>query len=175
VRIYYDTEFIEDGRTIDLISIGLVTQYNREYYAVNADMPVDRVRTHPWLRDNVWPQLPKISAAGGGAAAAARLDLLNPTVRSRERIAHEVRAFLLADGETPELWADYAAYDHVVLCQLWGTMADLPMRLPMFTHDLQQEIEKMPAGDPGPKVGNIHHALDDARHARDLGRWVGHR
>ena len=170
MRIYYDTEFLENGHTIELISIGMVAQDGREYYAVNADMPQGSVWDHPWLRENVWPQLPRIDDRPYG------LDYEHPDVRGRDQIALEVRAFLLADDRTPELWADYAGYDHVALCQLWGTMADLPQGLPMFTHELQQEIEKMPAGDPGPQqTSGAHHALADARHARELGRWVGHR
>ena len=35
MRYYLDTEFIEDGKTIDLISIGLVSEDGREYYAIN--------------------------------------------------------------------------------------------------------------------------------------------
>ena len=34
MRYFYDTEFLEDGETIDLISIGIVAEDGREYYAV---------------------------------------------------------------------------------------------------------------------------------------------
>ena len=37
-----------------------------------------------------------------------------------------------------ELWAWYAAYDHVVLAQLWGPMPALPREIPRFTKDLRQ-------------------------------------
>lgn len=42
-RIWYDTELYEDGSTIDLISIGMVDDTGHEFYAVNADMPVNRI------------------------------------------------------------------------------------------------------------------------------------
>ncbi len=32
MRYWYDTEFIEDGKTIDLISIGIVAEDGRELY-----------------------------------------------------------------------------------------------------------------------------------------------
>lgn len=41
----YDTEFLEDGSTIELISIGIVCEDGREYYAVNSDM--DEKRAQP--------------------------------------------------------------------------------------------------------------------------------
>jgi hypothetical protein len=62
----YDLEFIEyrtgwlrKRYTIELISIALVADDGREYYAVNRDMPVRRIRKHKWLMKNVVPHLPK--------------------------------------------------------------------------------------------------------------------
>src|ERR1035437_4274356 len=57
-RIFYDCEFLEDGRTIDLISIGLAADDGREYYAVASDARWDRIRKHAWLVRNVVPYLP---------------------------------------------------------------------------------------------------------------------
>ena len=37
VRYFYDTEFIDDGRTIELISIGVAAEDGREYYAVSTE------------------------------------------------------------------------------------------------------------------------------------------
>ena len=36
-RYFYDCEFIEDGRTIDLVSIGVVDEHGREFYAVSTE------------------------------------------------------------------------------------------------------------------------------------------
>ena len=55
MRYFYDTEFLEDGRTIDLISIGIVAEDGRELYLVNANAPWSRIRRHDWLMDNVVP------------------------------------------------------------------------------------------------------------------------
>lgn len=161
----YDTEFLEDGRTIELISIGIVSETGREYYAVNADMPIRRIRKHSWLMENVVPGLPKPAGDWNNHMPHRWLfDYNNPVVKRRERIADEVHDFLLAEGP-PSLWADYAAYDHVVLAQLWGRMIDLPTGLPMFTHDLQQALERAPEGYEVPKQASGHHnALADARH-----------
>ena len=49
-------------------------------------------------------------------------------------------------GEPIELWAWIAAYDHVVLAQLWGDMRALPRPIPRFTHELRQRWED--AGPP---------------------------
>jgi hypothetical protein len=105
----YDCEFLEDGRTIELISIGIVSESGREYYAVNAGMPVKRIRKHKWLMDNVVPSLPKPSGDWNNHMPKSWLfDYHNPAVKKRDRIADEVREFLLAEG-SPELWADFGA------------------------------------------------------------------
>jgi len=87
-------------------------------------------------------------------------------------IANEVRDFLLSVPGL-ELWADYGAYDHVALCQLWGTMMALPDGIPMWTHDLRQAIEL--AGNPDlPEQGEgEHNALADARHNLAIARHLG--
>ncbi|WP_280186442.1 MULTISPECIES: 3'-5' exoribonuclease domain-containing protein [Nocardia] len=166
----YDTEFLEDGHTIELISIGIVSDTGREYYAVNSDMPYERIQTRQWLCENVIPQLP----LGGRPATVQRhtgtpakwywsLDLSDTRVKPRWVIANEVREFLLAETE-PVLWADYPAYDHVVLAQLWGSMINLPKGLPMRTRDIEQEIDRHPDFVRPTQGEGAHNALFDARH-----------
>lgn len=187
-RYFYDFEFIDDGRTIDPISVGVVHENGDGYYAVFAETDMDRVKAHPWLARNVLPHLP---LNGRGAVTKylateghARADLLGPVdldrtddlVRPRWRIAQEVRAILLdylPEGHTLELVGDYAAYDHVVLAQLYGPMNDLPPGIPMFTRDIQDYARHLGVeGEylPEPADGTAHDAFADARNIRE--RWL---
>jgi hypothetical protein len=69
MRFWFDTEFYEDGKTIELISIGVVSQDGREYYAETPGS--DRLaHQHPWLRENVWPHLLGPNAQKSRAAIA---------------------------------------------------------------------------------------------------------
>ncbi len=147
VRYFYDTEFIEDGRTIELVSIGIVAEDGREYYAVSTDF--DSSRANAWVRDNVLDKLPSPSSS---------------VWRSRDTIRDEVFDFLTAGRGRPELWAWVGAYDHVVFAQLWGDMTGLPRELPRYTRELKQYWEM--AGRPGLPVipDSSHDALVDARH-----------
>ena len=79
MRFFYDCEFIEDGRTIELVSIGVVAEDGREFYAVSTEF--DPSRAIDWVRRNVLDKLP---APG------------DPAWRSRERIRDELLEFLLA-------------------------------------------------------------------------------
>jgi hypothetical protein len=154
-RYLYDTEFIERTDPVpwlDLVSIGIVDETgSREYYAVSTEF--DPARAVPWVRDNVLDKLPPPA---------------DPAWKGRRQIRDEVAGFLTAQ-HLPELWAWYGAYDHVVLCQLFGTMTELPRALPRFTRDLRQlweEVGKPALPDPPP---DAHDALADARH--NLLRW----
>ncbi|MDG6102448.1 polyadenylate-specific 3'-exoribonuclease AS [Dactylosporangium aurantiacum] len=156
-RYFYDCEFIEDGRLIDLVSIGVVDEHGREYYAVSTEF--DGSRAVPWVRRNVLDKLPSPA---------------DKAWRSRERIREELLEFLVeplraGEADELELWAWYAAYDHVALAQLWGPMPTLPREIPRFTKDLRQLWDE--AGRPTlPVAEGRHDALVDARH--NLARWA---
>lgn len=157
LKFFYDTEFIEDGSTIELVSIGIVAEDGREYYAVSREF--DASSANEWVRTNVLSKLP-------GSDDAAW--------KSRATIRDEVLEFLTVGGSKPELWAWVGAYDHVVLAQLWGDMRQLPPEVPRFTRELKQYWEM--AGRPRlPQIpaGN-HDALVDARHNLNKYRVCAH-
>jgi hypothetical protein len=174
LRYFYDTEFVEDGRTIGLISIGIVAEDGREFYAVAEEIQTDpelhgRICRHEWLMGNVVPHLPLVVPSLAELAADGdcfKLDLGHPVVLPRADIAELVRIFLLLGGD-PELWAWYGAYDHVALAWLWGPMCDLPAGLPMWTNDIKQAQRML--GNPAmpPQPDRAHDALADARWNRD--------
>jgi hypothetical protein len=164
MRIFYDTEFLDDGRTIDLISIGMVAEDGRELYAVSSQFNQAAVRRSTWLMDNVWPSLP-ILKNPPGVRGTDRIDVTHPDVRPRAQIARLVADFILSTPD-PQLWAWYAAYDHVALAQLWGPMINLPRGIPMQTDDLVTEAKRLglrPIDFPEQPDG-LHNALADARH-----------
>lgn len=184
-RYFFDTEFLEDGKTIELISIGIVAQDGREYYGVNDDATKGRwwfsrffgkalnyrIRSDQWLMDNVVPGLPSPKGALTLTMPGSWIfNYLHRDVKKPERIANEVRAFLLAGESKPELWANYSAYDHVRLAQLWGRMIDLPPGIPMTTFDVVQlaHHKGIPLDDVPKQQHGEHDALADARHTRDL-------
>lgn len=180
-RVWYDTEFIENGRTIDLISIGMVREDGAEYYAVSSDSAEDdiksRIQNHQWLMENVVPHLPVTSKPSYRAGENSckwgfyHLDLHSPLVKPAWVIRNEVTAFLAVPQLQLRAW--YGAYDHVVLMQLWGRMIDKPEGIPMWTFDLKQEADRL--GNPQvPDWGTEHNALDDAKRAREIDRFLEH-
>ena len=141
MKYWFDTEFIEDGKSIDLISIGIVAEDGREYYAENYDCRYDLACE--WVRANVLAHLKR-----------------GETVKPYLKIRGEVQDFIGKDS--PEIWAYYADYDWVALCQLFGTMMDLPKEWPMYCRDVKQLADFV--GNPNlPEQTSVtHNALEDA-------------
>lgn len=174
MRYFYDLEFIDDGKTIELISLGIVAEDGREYYVQNRECKFRRASA--WVRANVYPHLSHFDNArlrphdGYYDGPAARA-----VWRSRRWIAEDVRRF--CDPERygkPELWGYYAAYDHVALCQLFGPMMALPDGFPMWTHDLMQYRESLGLDYlPFPlQAESEHNALADARWNKQSYEWL---
>lgn len=138
MRIWFDTEFIEDGKTIDLLSIGMVNEAGDKLYMENAEC--DRSKASDWVKVNVLPHL-------------------NGPLYDRAQIAKSIRSFA---GGNPEFWAYYADYDWVALCQLYGTMMDLPDGWPMYCRDLKQLADDKDADLSSISNPQEHNALADA-------------
>jgi len=144
-----DTEFIEAGPTkpIQLISIGIVSQDGRGYYAQSSEYNVSDASE--WVKENVIAKLADIAP------------------KRRHVIAIEILKFVWPGwperGDKPEFWGYYADYDWVVFAQLFGTMMDLPKGFPMYCNDIKQLGKSL--GDPElPKQGKSeHNALADAK------------
>ena len=135
----------------------MVDEHGREFYAVSTEF--DASRAVPWVRKHVLDKLPSPG---------------DPAWRSRAQIREDLYAFLVAPlrdrpAEKIELWAWYAAYDHVVLAQLWGNMPALPRELPRFTKDLRQLWDDKGNPPLPDAAADRHDALVDARH--NLARW----
>lgn len=144
MRYFIDTEFIESGptRPIELISIGIVAEDGREFYAISSEFVASHASD--WVRANVLGQLE-------GSVSRQPLRI----------IAERIRAFVGEDK--PTFWGYYADYDWVVFAQIFGTMMDLPKGWPMYCRDIKQWCDQL--GNPKlPEQGKgEHNALADAR------------
>lgn len=149
MKIWFDTEFYENGRIIDLISIGLVREDGATYYAETEVSQPIAGRTD-WLRHNVLPRL-------------------TGEQRIRAYIAKEIVEFA---GEKPEFWAYYADYDWVALCQIYGTMIDLPKGWPMYCRDVKQLCVDLGNPKLPEQTSTEHHALADAKWAKEAWEFL---
>lgn len=172
MKYFLDCEFIENGVTIDLLSIALVCEDGREYYRQNANAKFKSASD--WVWRNVFPHLQHFDMRGDrscyrpsdpmATTHTAACHSKDCPWRFPSEIRDEVKAFLdIQKNGKPEIWGYYSAYDWVAFCQLFGAMIELPKGYPMFCRDIIQECKRM--GNPElPKLDKGEHsALLDAR------------
>jgi 3' exoribonuclease, RNase T-like len=154
MKYFLDTEFIEDGKTIDLISIGIACEDGREFYRCSTECGL--TKADDWVRQNVLVHLPRYSDAAWANRATIKAQLIE--------FIHDDMMY----GTNVQFWAYYADYDWIALCQLFGRMIDLPSRMPMYCNDIKQMYESLGGKE---KVGHLkppdpvdaHDALSDAK------------
>lgn len=156
-RYWIDFEFAENGRTIDPISVGIVSDDDRELYLINNSFfyrwKIGLANPNKWVVDNV---LDKISYEDRDNFG-----------RSINVFTKEILDFISRNGqitsrEDVELWGHYAAYDHVCLAQLWGPMINLPEPIPMYMND-DMTIRGLQNPPSHPAELLEHNSLHDAK------------
>lgn len=162
MKVFYHCEMVERGRDlpIQLVSVGMATEDGVEFYGVNEEC-LSNVTRHPWAAVNIAPHLP-IHFDGNFIYEWDQLHQEHDHVMALDQLAARLQRFL-QDLEKVELWSYYGAYNHVAMCQLWGSQSELPAGIPAFTHELQQLAEENPDVLLPPAPENTHHAMADAR------------
>lgn len=161
MKYFLDTEFIEYPGTIELISIGIKCEDNREFYAENAE--ADLSMANDFVKGNVIPQLKyhNRSILYNLNRSSGDVEIFS----DKKFIADAIKNFI--NPHRPEFWGYYSAYDWVAFCWLFGAMVDLPKSWPMYCRDLKQLADSL--GNPRfekPKGGN--NALVDAKWNKDF-------
>lgn len=192
MKYFFDTEFLEGPQktffaktkpTIDLISIGIVCEDGREYYAVSKDFNLKQAWKDNWIQENVLLPIYKEWVHGDMRnhfqfSYITMKGLLKYRGKSNNQISFEVIQFTLDHDyeglngwlgsttdyiealkknsiEKPEFYAYYADYDWVVFCWLFGRMIDLPNAFPMYCKDLKQELDRKIMLKSNKMFGNI--------------------
>lgn len=178
MRLFFDCEFIEDGRTIELLSIGVVREDGATYYAEPLEATFRGASA--WVAEHVIPHMTRAPAPGEGSLEAfhrARATVLKP----RKEIAAELLEFA---GPSPEWWAYVCQYDWVALRQLYGRMVDMPEGWPYGCRDVEEltrlcgmrDLDFMPAEHElvGPHAGRGDLILPEGAHHALAGAWYAH-
>ena len=159
MKYFIDTEFIEGfhkplfGKKrhfIDLISIGIVCEDGRSYYAISNEF--NSKDADLWVKENVISKLP-IKIPNQHDSPRVREE--SYLYKSNKRIAEDIMLFCgrevienkFGDGhyvypKDIEFYAYYADYDWVLFCSLFGRMIDLPEDFPKYCKDLKQSYDE---------------------------------
>lgn len=173
MNYYLDTEFIEHAGGIELVSIGIVSEDGKKFYAESSDFNPELA--DDWVRENVFKKLyvnpfdaDKRKELAENAGMTGNHDML---YGSNKTIADAILRFI--GDENPVFYADYAAYDWVVFCRLFGRLVDKPKHFPYFAMDTQQMLKERGLDaawvkENCPEPENAHNAFVDAMYVRDL-------
>jgi hypothetical protein len=152
-RGFWDSWFTEKKlHSVDLISIGIVAEDGRTYYAISNQFEPDDA--DKWVKDNVlYPIMRQNGYDKPLSNLHGYLSYDRKAVKSIQRafgkhpvtIGLEVREFCggsqIEDFVTDkqiEFYGYFSDYDWVVFCSMFGTMMNLPKGFPMYCKDLKQ-------------------------------------
>jgi hypothetical protein len=188
MKYFLDTEFIERPGSIQLISIGIVAQDGREYYAVSKDFNLNKAWRNEWIRNNVLQSIFPVDKFIGKRLLRKIRRRQIGVCKTNKQIASDIIHFVMPSSEeckidsfieyqkvysNPEFYGYYADYDWVVFCWLFGRMIDLPAGFPMYCRDLKQMLDdnaltKDWKRDNCPDPEGEHNALIDAKWNKKL-------
>lgn len=133
MKVFYDTEFTGLHKDTTLISIGLISEDKRCFYAEFTDY--DESQCDEWIQKNVIANLNK------SKDVSEREYVPNYHVGTKEDIAIAL-ANWFRQFDTVELVSDVCHYDMVLLIDLFGGAFDLPSNVGASCYDINQDIAR---------------------------------
>lgn len=104
-KYFIDTEFIEYPNTIQLISIGMVCDDGREYYAVSSEYEFEKA--DEWVISNVILGIFNEIVPKENTESEHLSTFHKAYGKSIKTISEEVQAFVKEGGTRPEFWGYY--------------------------------------------------------------------
>ena len=132
MNIYFDTEFTGLHKDTTLISIGLISEDDKTFYAEFTDY--DESQVDDWIQTNVIESL-IIKNYG------VQKDTWNETnVKGSKTLIKFYLSMWLSQFESVQLVSDVSHYDMVLFIDIFGSAWDLPKNVNPSCHDINQDI-----------------------------------
>lgn len=131
--IFFDCEFTGLHQDTTLISIGMISEDGKKFYAEASDY--DKSQVDDWINENV---------LANRWCHTNRFELEEPyyyVYGNKVSIAHELKKYLRQFDEV-ELVSDCAHYDMMLFINLFGTAFDIPENVCPVCYDINQDIAK---------------------------------
>lgn len=128
-KIFFDTEFTGLRQSTTLISIGLVSDCGKSFYAEVPDY--DKSQVTRWIQENVIDKLTLNDWLIG---------IDEKDGHTKVKCGHyDLRYYLgewLKQFERVEMWSDVLSYDWVLLCNIFGWAPNLPENICYIPFDI---------------------------------------
>jgi len=126
-KIFFDCEFTGLHQKTTLISIGLVSECGKKFYAELTDY--DKSQIDDWLQQNVIEKL--TLSERENCADSNDWKLISDTKSVKEALT-----VWLSQFEQVEMWSDCLSYDWVLFCELWGHASNIPKNIYYIPFDI---------------------------------------
>lgn len=126
-KIFFDTEFTGLHQKTTLISIGLISECGKTFYAELTDY--DKSQIDDWLQENVIKNLSLSSLDNQAFLHCWKL------VSDSENVKEALAAWLF-QFESVEMWSDCLSYDWVLFNQLFGHAFNIPKNVYYIPFDI---------------------------------------
>lgn len=165
MKIFFDTEFTGLHKNTTLISIGLVSEDNRVFYAELNDYDITQVDR--WIHENVILNLKFNKFDEIYPKSIPRLSREYSMKSNKNMVAESLRDWL-SQFDYVEMWSDCLSYDWMLFCDLFGHAFEIPPNVYYIPFDIST-LMRIKGIDPdinreeflGMK-GIKHNALHDA-------------
>ena len=165
MKVFFDTEFTGLHQNTTLVSIGLVSEDGKEFYAELIDY--DYKQIDEWIGENVIKNLTLGLIAENWFSTQDDQTL----ARGHTPFIKNQLSKWLSQFDSVEKWSDCLAYDWVLFCQLFGHAFNIPKNVYYIPFDIATMLKVMGidpdisreefAGIDG--ANKKHNALWDAR------------
>jgi len=137
MRIYFDTEFTGLHQNTTLISIGMISETGKKFYA--EFYGYDKAQIDPWLQENVVDNLLYNNIAAFTSATLIQTlctDTDDHYVALYPTHIKEVLTTWLEQFGEVEIWSDCLAYDWVLFNDIFGHAFNIPKNVYYIPFDI---------------------------------------
>lgn len=140
MKIFFDTEFTGLHKNTTLISIGLVDENGRTFYAEFSDY--DESQCDEWIRENVIKHLKRSKEDLLENFPDIYIHVNDWEVYGTKEYIREVLKDWLSKYDNVELVSDCSHYDMVLFIDIFGRAFAIPSNVNPACHDINQDIAK---------------------------------
>lgn len=140
MKIFFDTEFTGLHKNTTLISIGLIDENERNFYAEFTDY--DKSQCDDWIKEHVIDNLLYKHFDKEGDPNTISIFGNKYYAKGDKRYIKNQLIEWLSEYDSVELVSDVCHYDMVLLIDLFGTAFDLPQNINPACHDINQDIAR---------------------------------
>lgn len=127
IKVFFDTEFTGLHQNTTLISIGLISECGKTFYAELTDY--DKSQVDDWINQNVISNLTMTEANNAAFLDSWRLVADIKTVK-------EALLLWFEQFEEVEIWSDCLSYDWVLFNQIFGHAFNIPKNIYYIPFDI---------------------------------------